>query len=338
MVFVTGGTGIVGIRILFDLLKNGTSVCALKRTKSDLSFVKKAFHFYDGQNGEELYNQINWVNGELRDVVSLRSGLEGCTEVYHAAAMVSFKKEDRDDLIEINAEGTANIVNASLASGIEKFCHISSVSTLGRGNKIELTTEESERNEEEDQSNYGLSKFYAEMEVWRAKEEGLNVVVLCPSLIIGAGRPNVSTGQFFSQVMKGMKYYGPGKNAVVDVRTISNSAIELMEKEVWGERFILSAENLSYKDIFTKIALAMDKTPPQKAASVLIMKMIGKISDILNFIGIRTFVSSENMKSARSKFSYDNGKLGRTIHVEYPTSDTSIQYFANYYKGLFQGS
>ncbi|NND77246.1 MAG: NAD-dependent epimerase/dehydratase family protein [Flavobacteriales bacterium] len=334
MIFVTGGTGIVGIRILYDLLKKGRDVRALKRSTSDLEIPRKVFQFYNENEGDTLFKKITWVEGDLRDIVSLKDGMRGCSELYHAGALVSFKKEDRELLMETNVEGTANIVNAALDEGVERFCYISSVATLGRSASDGPTTEESERSEEEQSNNYGSSKYFAEMEVWRGIEEGLNAVILCPSLIIGAGRPYESTGQFFYQVKKGMKYYGPGKNAIVDVRTISEAALLLMQKEVWKERFILSAENLTYKEIFTKIATAMNEKAPQKEANKWMMNLIGNVSEVLSAIGIKTFVSKENMKSAQAEFEYDNSKLSRYIDIEYPTAARSIQYFAEFYKQI----
>lgn len=338
MIFVTGGTGMVGIRILYDLISTNKKVIALKRNYSDVSHTQRAFDFYDPANGKEKYSKIEWVNGDVCDVVSLRNGMRGCSEVYHAAALVSFKKKDRDELAEVNVQGTANVVNVSLELGVKKFCHISSVAALGRLASNELTNENSEWSSDEKTNNYSVSKYFAEMEVWRGVEESLNAVILCPSLIVGAGNPDMSSALLYKQTWKGMKYYGPGKNAIVDVRTISTSAIQLMNKEVWGERFIVSAENLSYKDIFTKMAKSLGKSPPIKLAKNWQLNFISKVCAIFARLGFSMSVSPENMSSAQALYAYDNRKLKEALALNYPNVDDSIDYFSRYYLELFEGS
>ena len=220
MILVTGGTGLVGAHLLYDLTSSGKKVRAIKRTSSDISVVKKVFSYYSADS-ENLLKNIEWVNAELSDVYSLLDAMEGVQEIYHCAAMVSFEKKKEEEMMKINIEGTANMVNAALAKSVSKFCHVSSIAALGRDEKGGFISEETFWKSSPDNSNYSISKYGAEREVWRAAEEGLNVVIVNPSLIIGGGNWTQSSSNMFSKGYKGIKYYSSGENGFIDVRDVS---------------------------------------------------------------------------------------------------------------------
>lgn len=230
LILVTGGTGLVGTHLLFDLCKSGKRIRALKRIGSDVANVKKVFSYYSS-NVDELLKNIEWVDVDLMDVYSLLDAMEGITEVYHCAAMVSFDSKHETEMMKINVEGTSNMVNAALEKGIKKFCHVSSIATIGRAEHISLSTEETFWKSSPDHSNYAISKYAAEREVWRASEEGLDVVIVNPSLIIGAGNWQQSSSIFFEKGFKGMKYYTEGSNGFVDVRDVVTLMIRLMNSD-----------------------------------------------------------------------------------------------------------
>ena len=338
MVFLTGGTGLLGIRILYDLITNGVLVNALKRKNSDLSYVREAFRFYDPENGQEKFAQIQWYDGDVLDLTSLKTGMADCNEVYHAAAMVSFRRRDRKQMLETNIEGTANVVNLALELGISKFCHISSIAALGRsGNNAKVSENDLWANEG-NPSFYSISKYYSEMEVWRAIEEGLNAVILNPSLILGAGRPDISSGKIYSSVWNGLKVIGPNSNSIIDARTISQVALQLMKEEVWRERFILSAWDLPSKELFILVADALEKRAPEKVLSNKTIKSAAYILKFFAKLGIEGKISYETISGALMNYSYDNSKLSRFVEVDYPSAKDSIQYYADYYKKLLSRS
>ena len=249
MILVTGGTGLVGTHLLFDLCKSGKQVRALKRRNSDVSNVKKVFSYYTN-NSAELLKNIEWVDADLLDVYSLIQAMEGITHVYHCAAMVSFEPKREAEIMEINVEGTANMVNAALEKGIKKFCHVSSIATVGRSEHSAFSTEETFWKSSPNHSNYAISKYAAEREVWRASEEGLDVVIVNPSIILGAGNWQKSSAAMFSQAYQGIKYYTNGVVGFIDVRDVAALMIVLMESEIKNNRFLLNSENVSYRHVF----------------------------------------------------------------------------------------
>ena len=333
-ILVTGGTGIIGTRLLFDLLGNQRNVTALKRSSSITKHTQKAFEFYDKKRGLEIFNQINWIEGDIVDSVAMNDLLADYKEVYHCAALVSFKQRDEQQLMLINQKGTENIVNASIYNGIRKLCYISSVAALERNVKEELITEEYSGTSMKKRSNYGHSKFLAELEVWRGIEEGLNAVIVNPSLVLGAGRPEMSSGQLYKTILNGLKYYGTGSNGIIDVRTISSVCIELMEKQIFGERFILSAHNITHKELFTRLATALEVKGPNKKLSPAILKIGSFIASLMSAVGIEPPIGKESLESAGIKMKYDNSKISNFINVEYPSAESSIEYYSEYYKSF----
>ena len=187
MVFLTGGTGLLGSHLLIELLKRGKTVRALKRKTSSLANVKSIFSFYLGEKANDFFESINWVDGDINDITSLQSLMGSCDEVYHCAGYVSFYRKDFKKLMKINKEGTANLVNTSLELGVKKFSYVSSTAAIGRDKKGEEYTEKSKWLTSSENSNYAVSKHSGEMEVWRGQEEGLNTSIVNPSVIIGAG-------------------------------------------------------------------------------------------------------------------------------------------------------
>ncbi|MEM7161276.1 MAG: NAD-dependent epimerase/dehydratase family protein [Bacteroidota bacterium] len=334
MIFLTGGTGLLGIRILYDLISNKRKVLALKRKSSPLQYVKEAFLFYDPEFGAQKFDSIHWIEGDVLDVISLQKGMEECDEVYHAAAMVSFHKRDRQIMLDVNIKGTANVVNVAVENEIKKFCHISSIAALGRSGNARAITEEDLWTDEGDPSYYSISKYYSEMEVWRGIEEGLNAVILCPSLILGAGRPEVSSGKIYSAVWEGLKVCGPNSNSIIDVRSISKAAIELMEKEIWKERFILSAHDLKAKKLFDTVAKSLGKNGPKRVMSERQIKFFMRFIKLLSKLNIEPRISYETLSGALMNYTYDNTKLEKYIAIEYPSIEESIAYYANYYKKI----
>jgi len=255
MVFVTGGTGLIGSHLLYELVSSGKKVTALRRKSGDIKQVLKIFSLYS-DDPEGLFARINWVTGDILDFFGLQDLLAGATEVYHCAAVISFSKRDRGKMITNNVGGTANIVNACIQNGVPKLCHVSSVSALGKAQKDSLTDELTNWVPSKKVSGYSESKFFSEMEIWRGIEEGLDAVIVNPSVVLGPGKWSSGSAQFFKAVWDGLKFYTGGATGFVDVNDVVRAMITLMEdtnfKRCKNQRYILNSENVSYRELFIR--------------------------------------------------------------------------------------
>ena len=309
--FVTGATGLVGTRLVYDLLRKGYRVKALKRPQSNISQVRQTFAFYtDTKEANLLFQNIEWVDGELLDFESISEAIDGCTQAYHAAAVVSFSRADRDEMMHINVGGTANIVNVCIEKKIP-LCHVSSIAALGRSSEPDgVITENDHWQTDRGRSAYSCSKYKAEMEVWRGIAEGLQAVIVNPAVILGAGDWTKGSLKFFSQTHKGLRFHTPGVTGYVDVRDVNRCMIQLMEEQRFRERFILSAGNLSYRDLFTQISNCLGVKPPDIAAKPWMLNIAWRIAMIMSAItGKKPFMTKETAKSAFQQLRYSSEKI-----------------------------
>lgn len=309
MILVTGGTGLVGTHLLFDLCKSGKRVRALKRESSDITNVKKVFSYYTS-NADELLKNIEWLNADLLDVYSLADAMDGISEIYHCAAMVSFDSQYEREMMMINVEGTANMVNAALEKGLKKFCHVSSIATITRTEHIEFANEEAFWKSSPDNSNYAISKYAAEREVWRASEEGLNVVIVNPSLIIGAGNWSQSSANLFYKGYKGLKFYTSGANGFIDVRDVTALMIRLMDSEIKNQRYLLNADNVTYRYFFDVMQQAFGKPKTIIKVGKLVSGIAWRLEKIrCNFTGAQPLITKETARSANRISRFSNLKI-----------------------------
>ena len=318
MIFITGATGLLGSHILVELLKRGKKVRALKRQNSDLTSVKAVFSHYFKDNANEEFNKVEWVEGDILDICSLEDGMEGCTIVYHCAALVSFKKRDFKKLLKINKEGTANVVNVSLHHQIKQFCHVSSTAAIGKSNKKAINDETNKWVTSRDNSNYAISKYSAENEVWRGKEEGLDVVIINPSVIVGIGDLNKSSLSLFKVVKKGLKFYTPGANAFVDARDVAYVFCELSERNIVNERFLVIGENMAFKTLFEKIASEFGVKPPTIKVKKWMAGVAWRIEGVLAFLfGKNQTITKETAQSSMTVTKFSNQKIKTVLDFEF---------------------
>lgn len=328
MILVTGGTGLVGSHLLYDLVKNNESVRAIIRNREKLNLVKKIFSYYSN-NSEELIQKIDWVEGDILDLYSLERSFNDIEKVYHCAAIVSFNGKDKSELINANVQGTENIVNLCLNNNIEKLCHVSSIASLGNALNGEAIDENSKWTSSKNRSAYSISKNKSEMEVWRGVQEGLNAVIVNPSVILGPGFWNTGSGSLFTKAAKGMKYFTTGATGFIDVRDVTSSMITLMESEISAEQFILTAENLHYKELFDKIAVAMNIAKPKKEVSQKLLKLAVFFDFIASSLRIKKReITKEIIKSSTSVSKYSNEKVKMTIGKTFIPIEKSIGYIA----------
>ena len=303
MIFVTGGTGFLGSYILQELVLQGKPVRAIRRK---LNFP---FYIHPG-----ILEKISWVEGDLLDVNGLIENMEGCTQIIHAAGLVSFVPADRTELFKINIEGTANMVNAALERGIRDFIHVSSVSALGRSGSDQLIDEEKKWAGNRDQSNYGISKYYGEMEVWRGMGEGLTPLVVNPTTLLGYGDWSQTSCGLFKTAYREFPWYMGGSNGFSDVEDAARAVIALMDSPHRNERFIITAENRSYREIFNWMAAGFGKKHPSRMATPFLAGLAWRKEKAKSlFTKKRPLITRESVSIANRKSIYDNRKLLKAL-------------------------
>jgi nucleoside-diphosphate-sugar epimerase len=296
-------------------------VSAIHRKNSNLEKVKKVFSTYS-ENSEELFEKINWIEGDINDLESLSFAFKNINEVYHCAAFISFDKKDLKSMKKINIEGTANMVNVSLDKKIKKFCYVSTIAAIGLSTN-KYTDEETEWTY--NSNPYSQTKKNAEMEVWRGISEGLNAIIVNPGVIIGSGFWKRGSGAFFTQISRGMKYYPSGKTGFICVKDVVNIMYILMNKNIFSERFILVAENWTFKKFFHKVSESLNLNPPVREAGKTLMK-IALVLDFLNSLvsGKRRKLNSASVESSISTSHYSNTKISTKLDYDFIKIEKSI--------------
>lgn len=325
MIFVTGGTGLLGSHLLYTLTVSNESIRAIYRDEKKLENVRRVFNYYDPINGESHYQTIEWISCDVLDVVTLFDIMQGCSHVYHCAAIVSFQRKDYFKLMKINRQGTANVVNCCLELGVKKLCYVSSTAAIG-GEGEPILTERSKWKQSPNASGYSISKYSAEKEVWRGVEEGLDAVIVNPCVIIGAGDWNESSLTIFRSIDKGLKFYTNGANAFVDVRDVVHIMTQLMESDIKNERFLCIGENSSFKNLFDHIALAMNKKSPSIIVKPWMAGLTWRLTWIFSKItGKETTVTKEIARSAFGVTVYDASKIKKTIGFEFRSIEEMVK-------------
>jgi dihydroflavonol-4-reductase len=305
-IFLTGASGFLGSYLLRALVRRGYQVRALKRKSSPLHLV------------QDILNQVEWVDGDINDFASLEEALEGIEDVYHAAALVSFDSKDKAEMLKVNFQGTENIVNIAQEKGIRKFLYVSSIAALGRKENVKVINEEAQWENNKYNTDYAISKFKGECEVWRAIQEGLSAVIVNPSMIMGAGYWHAGTAKMFKQIDKGLMFYPQGGTGFVDVRDVAEASIKLMESDVVGERFILNAENLFFKDVFDQIAQVLQKKPPFLKAGKGLIDLMWRLDSIKStLLGISPVLTKELARNMQLYFEYDNSKIKKELNFQF---------------------
>jgi nucleoside-diphosphate-sugar epimerase len=299
MVLVTGGTGFIGAYIIKELVEKGYSVRAIRRSNKLPFFISP-----------EIFNKIEWVNADVLDVVALNDAMQGVDAVIHSAAVISFFKKERSNMYQVNAEGTANVVNLSLENNIKRLVHISSISALGRTATGEKVTEEKKWTETKLNTHYGISKHKAEMEVWRGIGEGLNAVIINPSTVLGFGNWHEGSCAIFRNIYNEFPWYTTGINGFVDVEDVAKLTILLMESNISEERFIISNQNWEFKKLFDTIADGFGKKHPSRAATPFLSGIAWRLEKIKSLLtGKNPLLTRETAKIAMSKTYWQNDKI-----------------------------
>jgi dihydroflavonol-4-reductase len=299
MILVTGGTGFLGSYIIKSLVEKGYNVRAIRRSNK-LPFWIDA----------SILNKVEWVDGDVLDVVALQDAMQNVDTVIHSAAIVSFNKKDREQMYQVNVEGTANVVNMALEMGVKKLVHISSVAALGRTNNGDHVNEEKKWEESKTNTHYAISKFKAELHVWRGMSEGLNAVILNPSTILGYGDWHSSSCAIFKQVYDGFNWYTNGINGFVDVEDVAKATLLLMQTNITEQRYIVNGNNRPFKQLQETIAKAFNKKPPSKLATPFLLGLAWRIEKFKSiFTAKKPLLTKESAKVAQSQTYFENEKI-----------------------------
>ena len=337
MIFVTGGTGLVGSRLLAFLAgEESNEIIALKRKSSDLQWVKKVFsqHF---AKPDEYFERIRWVDGDILDYFFLEEIIPIEAKVYHVAAMVSFQKKEAAMVRQINVEGTHNIVNVCLKNRVKKLAYVSSIAALGRGQTGHATTENDYRTSLMGSSVYSATKFEAENEVWRGIAEGLNAVIINPSVILGSGNWKSGSTELFNTVYKGLKFYTRGTNGYVDAADVAKVLILLMNSDISGERFIVSQGNYSYQELFGIIAKEFGINGPAFYASPFLSGIAWRTLAMASFVTRKQpLITKETAHSANAFYKYSSKKIIQQTGFEFTPVEKTITAVCKDYLNEFQ--
>jgi len=323
MILVTGGTGLVGSHLLRTLLeRQDDSIRAIRRKSSRMDLV------------EDIASRIEWVEADVLEVERMREAMAGVSKVYHCAAVIAFDSVQFGWMHRVNMEGTANVVNLALEEGVQKLVHVSSIAAIGRNDRSNEVSEETKWEESPHNSQYAISKYRAEMEVWRAIAEGLTAVIVNPAVIIGEGHWDEGSCQLISKVAKGIPFYPIGGTGFVDVKDVVEGMIELMEAEVEGERFILNGINTTYQDFFEQISIAFGKKPPRYKINSWIAALSWRLAKPISWFSRKPpLITKETAQLMQSRYFYDNSKIQKVIGFEFrKLSDTIHRIATNFPK------
>ncbi|QBZ97400.1 NAD-dependent epimerase/dehydratase family protein [Flavobacterium sangjuense] len=334
MILVTGGTGLVGAHLLLHLVENEDSIRAIYRHPNSIEKTKSLFKLYQK---EHLFPKIDWVAADITDIPSLEVAFQNIDYVYHCAGLISFDPDDEEKLRKINIEGTANIVNFCLAYQIKKLCQVSSIAAFGNVASSEIPIdEETEWNPEAYHSDYAISKYGAEMEVWRAQQEGLQIVMVNPGVILGATIWDEGSGEIFTKVKNGLNFYTLGETGYVGVKDVVSAMIQLMKSTIVGERFCLVSESMSYQKIINTIAQNLNtrggaersgaKPKPTFYAKPWMTAILWRIDWFMNtFFRTKRKLSKHAATTIHTVDKYDSHKIKNALNFEFQSIDKVIE-------------
>jgi len=312
--FITGATGFIGSYLVRELLGLGHQIKALKRPSSNLAFVQDFAH------------KIEWTDGDILDVVGLQKQIADVDYVIHAAAVVSFSPKDRKKMYEQNIQGTINMVSVAQKYPIKKFVHISSIAALGRNKNLSVISEETQWEDSDENTEYAITKYQAEMEVWRAAAEGLPVLIVNPSIVLGKGDTSRSSLQIFRFAQKQYPFYPQGSINYVDVRDVASITVSLALSPIINERYILDGGHTTFKDFFTQIATIKGFPPPTIAVSPLLAEIGWRVLAVIRFLtGIEPFLTKETARSAMQNFVYDTQKI-RALGFSFRSLEDTLKW------------
>ena len=324
-IFLTGATGLLGSHLLIELIKQKKNVLVLVRNKVKANAVLQTVLKWYGLEANELKDFVKFIEGEISDIDLINECLQDIDVVYHCAGLISLFNEDKWKMLKVNGEGTANIVNACITQKVKQLLYVSSVSTINKTADGEID-EALFTKDDANLSAYAISKRAGENEVWRGIEEGLNAVIVNPSVIIGPSEKETGTMALFYRIKNGMKYITTGLTGYVDVRDVANICVQLIEKKISGDRFIVSAENLTVANFAEKIAQKLNINVEFKLAPSWLLKLIVFINACRNFVTGKKYLPNKvAIKMVGNKSYYRNDKIVKVLNYNFLSIDSAIE-------------
>ena len=313
MILVTGATGLVGSRLLYDLAAAGHAVRAIHRPGSSRKLADFVL-----AGSPSLAGRVHWVEGDVLDLFSIEEAMKDVDTVYHCAAVVSFHPSRRKELMRVNVDGTANMVHAALASGIRRFCYVSSTAALGHAPGGDIVTETTPWQNDLRLSAYALSKHRAEREVWRGVEEGLPAFIVNPSIILGPGHPDTGSAALFGSVQRGLRFFPRGSSGWVDVRDVTRCMMMLADRDIVGKRYILNSENLSYREVMTAMAAAFAVPAPAFGVGTLLGAIGWRVEAVRSLFRSRPpMITRETVRSGAEDRRYSSERIRTELGMSF---------------------
>lgn len=324
MILVTGGTGLIGSFLIRQLLADGGSLKVLYRQEIPAEIKHES--------------QIKWIKGDILDTALLREALQDVSQVYHCAGLVSYAPQDAALLKEINVTGTANIVDACLEKPGIKLCHVSSIAAIGHEKEKQTLTEETKWDANEVHSVYASSKYFGELEVWRGISEGLQAIIVNPSVVLGPAVDwSRSSTQLFKYVFQERPFYTRGSANFVDVRDVIKAMTALMQADITGERFILNAGLLSYETFFTTVARELQKKAPSVQVPGFLTEILWRAEAVRSlFTRKRPLITKETARIAKKNHRYSNNKIKTWLNFEFNSLEHTITWCGRELKQMHQ--
>lgn len=318
---VTGATGFVGSHITRQLIEAGHSVRALYRSQKKLSQLADL--------------DVEAVPGELDDIALLNGACAGCDLVFHVAAKADYwKDDDRGALWRVNVEGTRNLLTAAKAAGVRRVVFTSSASTIGILPGARSADETTPFNLPPERFWYAYTKLKAEAIAAEYVAAGLDVVTLNPAVIIGPGDLNAISGSFLLETAR-FQWLLPmssGGISVIDVRDVARAHLAAIGRGASGERYILSAANLSYREWFGLIAAACGVRPPLLATPDWLLEPTARLIELLRSVGVQTPMDADQTRLGSSQVYFDAGKANGELGAPQIDIETSLRDTFDWYQ------
>ncbi len=335
MNFVTGATGLIGSHLVLRLADEGMPVSALFRNENGKSEVFNLFQFYGKEN---LFSQVQWVKGDVEDADDMFDLTEGMHTVFHCAAIVSYHRKEATRMLDVNINGTKNVVNACIENEVKHLIHVSSISALG-DSKGEVIDEETPRDFNDYHSNYSKGKYLSEQEVWRGIQEGLDATIVNPGVIFGPNNCTRSSGTMIARIEKGLPALPAGGSGIVSVLDVVEVMIRAAKQVPTNERYILCAENIRMSELFTKIADALHVKIGKTIAKKWQIKLVFYMEALVEiFTGKRATITREIIRNYDEVKQFDGSKATRAFGFEYRNTFSSVEDTIRYYKVLSKGA
>lgn len=329
MIFVTGATGLLGGYLLLELTKRNQPIIALKRAHSNLNPVKQLFVAFSTL---EQFEKIKWVEGDLLDIPFLEENLQNVQTIYHLAAYVSFDNREKKIIREVNEKATETLADIAISLKIPEIVYVSSIATLDKEENSDEIDENASWNSDQAHSEYAISKKKAEMNIWRASQEGVDVLILYPSVIIGSFDGKRESEKIFKLSKNKTAYATMGSTGFVDVRDVAFAMIQLVEKQCWNQSFILNSENKTYAEIFQILREKWNLSSP-KIISKSQLKWIYYFTKINQVLG-KKYLSKASYQALTSTAKYKNQKIKSTIDINFISVNEALSFHSDRWSSL----